>query len=247
MALTNLSLRECVNVFATGFAITRSLKHPFVVSKIGDLIVMGDNPPRKHDPRNSEIIVFDIPIKQAVEQIRALSLPKYKLCVIHRLDEDRNEIREEYKLHGFRLLGTEPAFARIIRNEKSSGKARRIVDQVTADKIAKVNRRRVVIPGWFEQDISRIRLYASIQDDSVIGWVKSVPTNSHCSWVSDLYVIPEFRGQGYGKALMQTMLADDERLGIRRSYLLASREGALLYPRIGYEEIGLLQFFTPVR
>jgi len=43
------------------------------------------------------------------------------------------------------------------------------------------------------------------------------------------------------------MLADDQTLGYRRSVLLGSEPGARLYSRLGYEQIGTLQLFTPVR
>jgi hypothetical protein len=43
------------------------------------------------------------------------------------------------------------------------------------------------------------------------------------------------------------MLRDDRARGARRSVLLASHTGALLYPRVGYEQIGLMLVYAPRR
>jgi hypothetical protein len=43
------------------------------------------------------------------------------------------------------------------------------------------------------------------------------------------------------------MLKDDRRRGFKQSVLLSSHTGALVYPRVGYEQIGLLYIFAPKR
>ncbi|WP_258583812.1 hypothetical protein [Mesorhizobium sp. AR02] len=43
------------------------------------------------------------------------------------------------------------------------------------------------------------------------------------------------------------MLHDDRALGARCSVLAATHAGALLYPRMGYERIGMLLIFQPKR
>jgi hypothetical protein len=35
--------------------------------------------------------------------------------------------------------------------------------------------------------------------------------------------------------------------GVKNSVLLSSSDGVTLYPRLGYEQIGLMQIVTPVR
>jgi hypothetical protein len=43
------------------------------------------------------------------------------------------------------------------------------------------------------------------------------------------------------------MLRDDRTRGAKQSVLLSSHTGALLYPRVGYEQIGMLLIFAPKR
>ncbi|HUG12458.1 MAG TPA: GNAT family N-acetyltransferase [Opitutaceae bacterium] len=60
-----------------------------------------------------------------------------------------------------------------------------------------------------------------------------------------LFVARVFRGQRVGRTLMSTMLQDDLAHGVESSVLLASGDGARLYPHVGYERIGTLQLFIP--
>jgi predicted acetyltransferase len=62
-----------------------------------------------------------------------------------------------------------------------------------------------------------------------------------------MYVAPAHRRHGIGGALLVKMLRDDRRLGFQQSVLLSSHTGALLYPRLGYRQIGLLYIFAPKR
>ena len=60
-----------------------------------------------------------------------------------------------------------------------------------------------------------------------------------------MYAWPSHRRRGIGSALLCHMLKDDRRRGFKQSVLLASHTGALLYPKVGYEQIGLLYIFAP--
>jgi hypothetical protein len=46
---------------------------------------------------------------------------------------------------------------------------------------------------------------------------------------------------------MSALLADDRAHGVESSVLLASSDGARLYPHLGYRRLGVLQIFCPVR
>lgn len=45
--------------------------------------------------------------------------------------------------------------------------------------------------------------------------------------------------------MLAKMLRDDRARGVENSVLLSSHTGALLYPQIGYEQIGTLLLFAP--
>src|SRR5207244_7275352 len=90
-----------------------------------------------------------------------------------------------------------------------------------------------------------IRLYGAFDNETPVGWVRSVSTHSDCNWVSNLFVHPDYRRRGIGKSLMSAMLNEDASYGVEYSALLASQTGALLYPHLGYEQQGLLLVFVP--
>ena len=58
------------------------------------------------------------------------------------------------------------------------------------------------------------------------------------TWVSNRYVEPKYRCRGIGRSLLARMLRDDRARGATALILLSSHAGALLYPAVGYEQIG---------
>ncbi|HEX4124544.1 MAG TPA: GNAT family N-acetyltransferase [Tepidisphaeraceae bacterium] len=79
-----------------------------------------------------------------------------------------------------------------------------------------------------------------------MGWVTSIAVGAS-GWVDAMRVLPSHRRRGIGKSLLAHMLRDAKKRGMKRSFLLASHAGALLYPHVGYEMIGELFLFTPKR
>jgi predicted acetyltransferase len=67
------------------------------------------------------------------------------------------------------------------------------------------------------------------------------------TWCADMHVNASHRRRGIGQALLCRMLRDDRARGSKCSVLTASHTGALLYPRVGYERIGMLLLFAPRR
>ena len=79
-----------------------------------------------------------------------------------------------------------------------------------------------------------------------LGWVTHVPTRGG-DWVSSLWVRPEYRGRGFGRALMTDLLYHAKEQGEVASVLLATSDGARLYPKIGYQQMAVLQMFCPMK
>src|SRR5439155_15192313 len=76
-------------------------------------------------------------------------------------------------------------------------------------------------------------------------WVPYGVNAGDSTWCSNMYVRPSHRRRGIGSALLTRMLRDDRARGFKKSVLLSSHTGALVYPRVGYEQIGLLLIFAP--
>jgi len=154
-----------------------------------------------------------------------------------------------FKAKGYRFLGREPLFALDIpqRTIFLDHPVRRVTTIDDAAAIAKAARSKQILPDHLNTDDSACRLFAAFHEQTPIGWVRSIRTHDNCAWVSNMFVNPDYRRRGIGRSLLSAMLEDDLRLGVQWSVLLASLTGALLYPRIGYVQQGLLLIFSPIR
>jgi predicted N-acetyltransferase YhbS len=93
---------------------------------------------------------------------------------------------------------------------------------------------------------SNMRQYVALDDREPVGWVASVRFKD-AGWVSDLHVQETHRRRGIGRALMNRLLLDDRAAGLEASVLLATNAGAMLYPLVGYRQIGELLIYCPKR
>lgn len=239
-----MNLEKAITVFGEGFCFTRSFTHPYIVVKEGPLWVLRDDP-KRGKPRSEEVLIYGLTAKEAIHAIREYGPGRYKLCVIHGPDQDVEAVRREYKAAGFRAMSQEPFFVHdLLELPEADSRVRRVSTQDEAEEVGKAAGSRQMLTDYIGPDDSPLRLYAAYVEGKPVGWVRSIRVGE-AAWVSNLYVRPEHRRAGLGRSLMATMLADDHRLGIRYSVLLASLAGAKLYPHLGYRQIGTLQLFSP--
>jgi GNAT superfamily N-acetyltransferase len=66
-----------------------------------------------------------------------------------------------------------------------------------------------------------------------VGFARLVTDGATFAWVSDVFVLEEWRGRGLAKWLMQTMGAMPELAGLRR-WILATRDAHELYRQVGF-------------
>jgi GNAT superfamily N-acetyltransferase len=66
------------------------------------------------------------------------------------------------------------------------------------------------------------------------------------AWLCDVFVLPEFRGQGLSKWLVQQMLAHPDLQGLRR-HLLATLDAHTLYQQFGYTLLGYPERWLEIR
>jgi GNAT superfamily N-acetyltransferase len=66
------------------------------------------------------------------------------------------------------------------------------------------------------------------------------------AWLSDVFVVDEYRGHGLGKWLVETIMADPRLSPVGR-WLLATRDAHDLYRRFGWEDAPADRYmvFTP--
>ena len=69
-----------------------------------------------------------------------------------------------------------------------------------------------------------------------VGFARVVTDRATFAWLADVFVLPEARGRGLGKRLVETVLAHPELQPMKR-WLLATADAHGLYRRYGFEEL----------
>lgn len=89
-----------------------------------------------------------------------------------------------------------------------------------------------------------VRCHVALAGERIAGWVRSLSIGE-ASWCDSLFVEPEFRRRGIGRALVAAMLRTDRTAGHGASVLAARHAGARLYAAVGYQTIGTILVFNP--
>ena len=241
-------LDTALEVFARGICVPRSFTHPYLAERVDGLWVTRDAPRRSGRYRREEWVAYGRTPADAVRIIQRHTRGRYAICSICAAGESDEPMRAGYRALDYRLGFTEPIMVHRLRRIPRFASPTEIVqvlDAALANKVNKAVRRRQILPKHLTPD-APLRMYAALVDGDPAGWVSSIEV-AGSTWCANLYVKPEFRRRGVGRALVCRMLRDDRRHGSQLAVLVASHTGALLYPLVGYEQIGTLYSYTPRR
>ena len=75
-----------------------------------------------------------------------------------------------------------------------------------------------------------------LPDGSQIGFARLVTDRATFAYLADVFVLPQHRGRGISKRLMEAILAHPELQGLRR-WLLATRDAHGLYAQFGFKPL----------
>jgi GNAT superfamily N-acetyltransferase len=251
-------IEQAIEVFVRGFCAGKSVTHPYEHAHLGKVWLMRDGV-RKNakNYRKEEWVAFEVPPREVDAAARRGTRGRFFVCAVRGMEEGDERLKASYKELGYRLLATEPLFVhrlkRISRVAIAGGTAGRAssgtvtIEQVRTQELAvrfgKATRSRPIAAECLGED-APFRQYVALEQGDLVGWVRSVNAGDS-TWCSNMYVRPAHRRRGIGRALLARMLRDDRARGATKSVLLASHAGALIYPRVGYEQIGLLMIFAP--
>ena len=239
-------------MFGEAHAGVRSFFYPCSFVKEGILYAITDPVPRKQDPRGTEYLAVDRDPGEVVAALGSKPRGSYAMSVLHSFGTDLQPIRDAYHAMGFRLKRREP-FMQISldgaprADSECPAKVERVTTPERMEQLAKAAGRRPLLPQHLEPGNDSIRAYVAVgPSDELMGWVRCsrVRDGAYCS---SMFVRAEHRRQGIGRALLNRMLVEDQRLGVRESILLASMTGALVYPKLGYRQTATLMIFSPPR
>ncbi|MES2375651.1 MAG: GNAT family N-acetyltransferase [Bacteroidota bacterium] len=85
-------------------------------------------------------------------------------------------------------------------------------------------------------------------DNNQIGFARVITDNATFGYIADVFVLPEYRGSGLSKWLMQTIISHPNLQGLRR-WSLATLDAHGLYKQFGFTELSRpenwMEIFTP--
>ena len=249
MPNTAAEIERALEVFVRGFSAEKSRTHPYEFARVSKAWMMRDasrkNP---RDYRKEEWVAYGVPAREVDAAARKMTRGRFFVCAVRSMDDLEEPLRASYKELGYRLLSTEPLFVHRLKKiprAANSVDIERVTTTQMAQRYGTASRTRPIPAEKLVED-APFRQFVALDDDKIIGAVRSVDAGD-CTWCSNMYVWPSHRRRGIGTALLVHMLKDDRRRGFKQSVLLSSHAGALVYPRVGYEQIGLLYIFAPRR
>ncbi len=95
--------------------------------------------------------------------------------------------------------------------------------------------------GWQSEERIKSALkhsltFVAVRDSTLVGFIRIVTDYAVFSSITDLYVAPDHRRQGVGRALMEHVLKDT---GVRETIcVLATRDASKFYARFGFVSLG---------
>jgi GNAT superfamily N-acetyltransferase len=88
-------------------------------------------------------------------------------------------------------------------------------------------------PDVVQRSIDNSLPFGIYQGNDLVGFARVVTDYATFAWIADVFVLPEHRGQGLSKWLIEVILSHPELQGFRR-WVLATKDAHGLYERFGF-------------
>jgi len=87
-----------------------------------------------------------------------------------------------------------------------------------------------------ERAIANSMCFAALADGEQVGFARVVTDKATFAYLADVYVLPEHRGNGVSRKLMEEIIRHPDLQGLRRM-LLATRDAHGLYAKFGFKPL----------
>lgn len=84
-----------------------------------------------------------------------------------------------------------------------------------------------------EKSLAHSLCFALLDGDRLVGFARVISDHATIAYLGDVFVLPEYRGRGLSKWLMECVVSHPELQGLRR-WILATRDAHGLYERFGF-------------
>ena len=71
------------------------------------------------------------------------------------------------------------------------------------------------------------------QGEQIVGWSRLITDRATFAYLADVFIVPEHRGKGLSKWMMEAIVEHPELQGLRR-WMLATRDAHRLYEQFGF-------------
>ncbi len=125
---------------------------------------------------------------------------------------------------------------------------RRVDLKVVAEFLAASYWARGIPADTVSRSIANSLCFTLLMDDTQIGFARVISDRATVAYLGDVFVLPEFRGRGLGKWLMECVMSHPELQGLRR-WILVTRDAHRLYAQMGFEPLrspeGYMELHNP--
>ncbi len=87
-----------------------------------------------------------------------------------------------------------------------------------------------------DKSIDASLCFALLQSQRLVGFARVVSDQATIAYLGDVFVLPEYRGRGLGKWLIQCVLSHPQLQGLRR-WILITRDAHELYAPLGFRPL----------
>lgn len=96
-----------------------------------------------------------------------------------------------------------------------------------------------------DRSIENSIAFALFDGERQIGFARAVTDRATFAYLSDVYVLDEYRGRGLARWLVETVLAHPDLQGLRR-WMLATRDAHGLYAKVGFTPLDAPERFMEI-
>lgn len=97
-----------------------------------------------------------------------------------------------------------------------------------------------------ERAVANSLSFGAYLDGAQVGYARVVTDRATFAWLCDVFVLPEHRGSGVSKLLMDAVVAHPDLAGLR-NFLLATADAHGLYERYGFKPLAEPQRWMAIR
>lgn len=105
-------------------------------------------------------------------------------------------------------------------------------------------------PEVLRHSIANSLCFGIYQHSKQVGFARLITDKATFAYLADVFILPEFRGLGLSKWLMQTIMSHQDLQGLRR-WLLATRDAHQLYGQYGFSPLSkpgnFMEILTPYK